>query len=113
MRRTAMTGKVDRFAAALNRLHDRPPAAFNKYFRPGFREAMDAWYTTYCDQYPDATQEERKEAYARASKDISRQYPTHEELVDREKVRQWMEKDKALPFRSIPLDEEEDGEDEY
>ena len=63
--------------------HDHPPAPFNSQFRPGFREAVEREYGTYCE-LPTTPQDsgpsdERAAEYKAICVRLAPDYPTVEE----------------------------------
>jgi len=62
-------------------MHEHPPAPFNIDARPELGEAVSTQYKLYCERYPNATKEERKQFYAATRDGLRDKYPTHAELA--------------------------------
>jgi hypothetical protein len=60
-------------------LHNEPEA-FNPDFREGLGEKLSEEYGKFCDENPNATQQERKDKHAQLRKELTPQYPSLKEL---------------------------------
>jgi hypothetical protein len=50
--------------------------------RKGLGPAVSKQYALYCEMHPDATQEERKEAYAKIHAELLPHFPSYRELMN-------------------------------
>lgn len=57
-----------------------PPRAFNLDARPGLQRAVSAQYEIFCEEFPDSTQEERRQVYDDIYKRLEWQFPTYREI---------------------------------
>ena len=64
----------------INSLPNWEPEAFNLEFREGFAEATSLEYGKWCEENRNATQQDRKRAYAMISKKLKPKYPSVYEL---------------------------------
>lgn len=61
-------------------IYDAPPP-FNPDARPGIGAAVSRQYDKWCDDHPDATQEDRKRAYAEIYEDLRPKFPSYREMM--------------------------------
>ena len=54
-----------------------PPPPFNPEFRAGLGKAVSREYTKWCEENPNSTQEERKEAHRTIHENLRPQYPSN------------------------------------
>lgn len=60
-------------------IHEAPPP-FNPKFRPGFKEALEAAYSQYCENFPEADNKTRRAVHRVLVRQLRRDYPTVEEI---------------------------------